>query len=105
MMDAILDATAATTETPITALAVVYLMTRSTVVTGPRRAQKPWSGRFRERAQLVGPGPRALPGAGASWLAGRANAEAMQVIVAERAIGVEALEQVSRVGELGIRGV
>ena len=47
MMDAILDATAATTEAPITALAVVYLMTRSTVVTGHRRAQKPWSGRFR----------------------------------------------------------
>jgi hypothetical protein len=46
-----------------------------------------------------------LAGAGASWLAGRANAEALQVIVAERAIGVEALEQVSRVGELGIRGV
>src|ERR1700761_3836914 len=54
---------------------------------------------------MVGPGPRTLPGAGASWLAGRANAEALQVIVAERAIGVEALEQVSRVGELGIRGV
>jgi hypothetical protein len=40
-----------------------------------------------------------------SWLASRADADALQVIVAERAIGVEALEQVSRVGELGIRGV
>jgi hypothetical protein len=41
MMDAVPDATAATTETPVTALAVVCLMTRSTVVTGHRRAQKP----------------------------------------------------------------
>jgi hypothetical protein len=46
-----------------------------------------------------------LPRAGASWLTGRADADALQVIVAERAVGVEALEQVSRVGELGIQGV
>src|SRR5579863_9930436 len=54
---------------------------------------------------MAGPGPLKFPGAGGSWLAGRANAEALQVIVAERAIGVEALEQVSRVGELGVHGV
>jgi hypothetical protein len=33
-MDAVPDANAATAETPITALAVVHLMTRPTVVTG-----------------------------------------------------------------------
>jgi hypothetical protein len=46
MVDAILDATAATTEAPITALAVVHLMTRSTVVTWHRRAQSLGQGGF-----------------------------------------------------------
>lgn len=43
-----------------------------------RRAQKPWPGRFRWRARWRAPGPRALPGAGASRLAGRAGAEGRQ---------------------------
>jgi hypothetical protein len=42
MMDAILDATAA----PITALAVVHLMTRSTVVTGTTERKSLGQGGF-----------------------------------------------------------
>lgn len=63
MMDAIPDATAAITETPITALAVVYLITRSTVVTGHRRAQKPYlvMVAVRRRRRLGQPKPPKKP--------------------------------------------
>jgi len=52
------DATAATTATPMTATAVVHLITRSAAITEHHQRQKTWSGQLRHHAQLVGLAPR-----------------------------------------------